>query len=130
MASGKTQDGGNSALSRPITKGKSEFQWVPQGLRGVRAVGHVPRRAANRKWEQPKRELSLAGREARRETSSKSFGLRHGATGFGVYSAAFWFCFGPEFLHCALFLPFEMVTYILCHCILEIFALDFTGAYS
>lgn len=53
---------------------------TPQGIKGTRAVGSPPRRAAHRKWKQPKREKCAAGSEAGRLKPSKPFDTRHGAT--------------------------------------------------
>ena len=34
---------------------KLKFPWILQAVRDVRAVGYLPRKAAFRKWNQPKR---------------------------------------------------------------------------
>lgn len=94
------------------------------------AMGHLPRRAGDRVWDQLKREncvaVSKAWRSGWSEEPSKLFHNRCEVTGLEVYSAVFsCFCFGPEFPHDAPFLPFGTVTYILFHSMLEACKLPF-----
>ena len=96
-------------------------------------MGCLKRIAANREWNQPKREKYVAVSKAERSWRSKEhFALTLGDIESGISSARCQACFGPVFPDYVL--PFEMVMCILCHFMLEVcdlpFHFDFTGGYS
>jgi hypothetical protein len=52
-------------------KVKPGFHWQPKDGRDARVVGYLPRRAANRVWNQPKREKCIAVNKVERSWSSE-----------------------------------------------------------
>ena len=51
----------------------------PQNIRDLEMVGCLPRKAANREWNQPKREKCVSGNEDERSwRSEECFDIRHG----------------------------------------------------
>lgn len=63
--------------------------------------------------------LQLAKLEGE-EPSNKPTLIRPETEGFGIWLTGLQSRFGPILPHYAPFLPFEMITYILCHCKLEV----------
>jgi len=55
--SGKSLHGGPEKPLHGAVKVKPGLCWRPQDVRDARAVGYLPRRAAHRKWNQPKRKM-------------------------------------------------------------------------
>ena len=49
---------GSQPLEQEVVKLK--LPWIPQDVRDVRIVGYLPRKAANREWNQPKRTKFVA----------------------------------------------------------------------
>jgi hypothetical protein len=52
--------------------------------------------------------MYLVGSKAGKVESSKTLDIKHRATGFGVWPAEVWSCFGPIFPHYAPILPLGM----------------------
>ena len=87
---------------RPLceaVKMKPGLPWRPQDIGDARVMWYLPRRAANRVWNQPKRETHVAVNKAERSWGSED--IRHGDADFGVCPAGFQSCFGPVFPHSA-----------------------------
>lgn len=80
---------------------KPELQWGPGDAADARAMGYLPRRAAHRMWNHPKREECVVGRKAGRGEPSEPSDVRHGATGFRVCPDKFPSCFDPILPHYA-----------------------------
>jgi hypothetical protein len=69
-------------------------------------MGYLLRRAANRAWNQPKREKCVAVNNAEKSWGSEEDSdIKHGDAEFGVFPAGFPSCFGPVFPHQVLFPP-------------------------
>jgi hypothetical protein len=80
-----------------------------------------PRKAAYRDWNQPKSKNFVAVNKAESSwRSEEHYGIRHGDAEFGVCQLVFILALIWYFLTMSSFLPFEMVMYILCHCMLEV----------
>jgi hypothetical protein len=47
-------------------KVKPGLPWKTQDVRDARIIGHLPRKAANRKWNQPKRSKCVSVNRAER----------------------------------------------------------------
>jgi len=97
-------------------KVKPGFYWRPQAVGYDRVIGNLPKRAADKVWNQPKRKNML------QSTKLKGIGdLKSVLTldmGHRVWNlpAGFRFCFGSVFPHYAPFpIFFGMVLGILCH---------------
>lgn len=59
----------HGGLEKPLcqaVKVKPGLPWRPQNVGDARAVGYLPRRTANRKWNQSKREKCAAANQAER----------------------------------------------------------------
>lgn len=92
--------------------------------------GHLKILGMPELWNICHRELPTGGRTRPGERSVLAVGsmlgrkshlslwLRHGAPGFGVCLARFWFCFCPVVPHYTLILPLGIEMYVLCHCVL------------
>ena len=116
-------------------KAKPGLSWRPQNIEDDRAMGYLPRKVANREWNQPKRKQCTAvNKDERSWRYEEHFDIRHGEAEFGVCPAGFGLVLVQIFFTMILFLPFGIVMYILCHCMLEIhdlvFHFDFTADYS
>ena len=69
---------------------------------GCRIVGYLPRKAANREWNQPNRKKYIAINKVKWSWRSEElFDIRHGDAEFGVFPDNFQSCFGPVFPHYA-----------------------------
>lgn len=93
---------------------------------------HLPRSSANRLWKQARREkyvaVNRAGRSWRSEEVTLTLDMEMQNFEFALLT------FGLALVQCFhTMLPFGMVIYILCHCMLEVcyglFYFDFTSAY-
>ena len=74
-------------------------------------MGYLPRVAANKEWNQPKRKKCVVVNKAERSwRSEEHFGNRHGDGGLGVCPAGFQSCFGSASPHSS-HLCFGMVMY-------------------
>ena len=94
------------SLHGGLEKPWHELCWRPQDIRDARTVGHLLSRAANRVWNQPKKECIVENKAERRWRSEECFDIRHEDAEFGVCPAEFWSCFGPVFPHYAHFPQF------------------------
>lgn len=121
----------HGVLEKPLheaMKEKSGLQWNLQDVQDAKALGHLPRRAANGA-NQPMKKcvvVNKAGRSRRREEPfNKAFTTKHRETECGVYLPAFSLSW---VLTMSLSLSFGMAMYALCHCVLDICNLlfDFT----
>ena len=100
---------------------KPGLPWRTQDVRDARVVGYLPRRAANREWNQPKRKKCAAVSKAELSwRSEEHLDIRHGDAEFGVCPAGFQSCFVPVFPHCAPLATFWNVMYVLCHYMLGV----------
>ena len=64
----------NGGLERPLceaVKLKPGLPWRTQDVRDAKIMGYLPRRAANREWNQPKRKKCVAVTEAERSWRSE-----------------------------------------------------------
>ena len=118
-------------LKEKSSKMRLHFLISAHQLQGRPKMLEIPelllRRAANRKWNQPKRKKCVEVNKADRSwRSEERFGIRHGDAEFGVSPGGFWFCFVQYFLT---ILQFATVTYILCHYMLEACALFLISIY-
>jgi hypothetical protein len=93
---------GSCIYSRHLNRNcKLKLPWRPQDVRDARAVGYLPRKAANREWNQPRRKKFVeVNKDKRSWRSEESFNIKHGDIGFGVCPADFLSYFGPVFPHC------------------------------
>ena len=83
-------------------KAKPGLSWRPQNIEDDRAMGYLPRKVANREWNQPKRKKCAAVNKAERIWRPEMcFDIRHEDSEFGVCPACFWSFFGPRVLPCA-----------------------------
>ena len=92
----------------------------------------MPRRAANREWNQLEKEKCVAVCKAGKVwRSEEHFNIRHGNAEFRVCPAGF----GSYFVEYFLSIPslcFGIIMYVLRHCVSDVYDLlfDFTGGYS
>lgn len=63
---------------------KPELHWVPQDVRGARAVRHLPRRTWHRDGAIQEREVYPAGSKVGGAERAEPFDTEHGATEFGI----------------------------------------------
>ena len=83
---------------------KPGLPWRLHEVGDARAMGFLPRKAANREWNQPKRKKCVAVNNVEKSwRSEERFDIRHGNAEFGVCPAGFRSCFGPVFPHSAPF---------------------------
>ena len=76
-----------------------KLPWRPQDVRDARAVDYLLRKAANREWNQPRRNQFVAINKDEKgvgdlKTTLTSDLLHHGDAEFGVCPAGFLSCFG------------------------------------
>jgi hypothetical protein len=64
---------------------KPKLCWRPQDVEHSRPLIYLPRRAANREWNQPKKEACVVEKEAKNAEPSKLSDLRHRTTGVGDF---------------------------------------------
>ena len=107
-------------------KGKPGLPWRPQDVKDARAMGYLPRRAAKRKWEQPRREKCAVVNRGGKSRELKSM-LTSDVEMQSWESAQLVFALAlVQYLLTVLSsLQFGMVMDILCHCILEVCDLFF-----
>ena len=71
----------------------------PQNIRDLEMVGYLPRKAANREWNQPKRKKCVAVNKAERSwRSEEHYAIRHGDAEFGVCPLVFSLALVQDFL--------------------------------
>ena len=77
-----------------------KLPWIPQDARDIRALRYLPRKAANREQNQPKRKNFVAvSKDEKSWRDEECFNIRHGDSEFGDCPASFWSYFGPIFPH-------------------------------
>ena len=82
------QRAGSQILEQEAVKLK--LTWGPQDYNDAKATGCLPRKAANREWNQPMKKNFVAVNK-----EGKGFeDLKTGDTEFGICTARFLFCFG------------------------------------
>ena len=95
-----------------------DYAGDPQDAEDAGVVGHLPKKAVDCVWNESSREKYVAANKA--ERSEEYFDIRHGHAEFGVTPLGFELALVENFLTMLPFLPFGMVMYILCHCMLEV----------
>ena len=77
---------------------KPGLPWRAQDVRDATAMGYLPRGAANREWNQPKRKKCAAVNKAKRIwRAEECFEIRYKHVEFRICPEGFWSCFGPVF---------------------------------
>ena len=98
--SGLSLHGSLERLLCEAVKMKPGLPWRPQDAGDVRAMGYLPRKAANREDNQPKRKKCVVVNKAERSwRSEESVDVRCGDAEVGVCPAGFLCYFGPVFPH-------------------------------
>jgi hypothetical protein len=107
VVSSESLYGGQERRLCEAVKVKPGFCCCAQAVGSARAVGELPRRAADWEWKQPKRENCAAASKAERTGSEAFFDIRHGDA---VWSLPCWVFVQYSFtmLLFSPFLPFEM----------------------
>lgn len=113
---------------------KPSLHWRLQDVRDARDIWCQPRKVVSRVWGQPNRDRCAAvNKTERSRRSAESFGIRHeGSWGLLCWDLVLlWSNISTLY---SPFLHFEMVMYILFHCMLEVcdlvFPFGFIGHYS
>lgn len=70
--------GGQERPLGEAVKVKPGLLWRPQDVGDARAVGYLPRRAANREWDQPRREVCCGQQRWNRLRSEEHSDIRRG----------------------------------------------------
>ena len=104
----------NRGLKRPLLKTVLLNPWRPLDNAEARAVGYLPKKTANRVWNQSNRKKCVSVNRAEKCCRSEEwFYIRHGDSETGVCPTGFWSFFNPDFPHYA---PYPTIAmYILCH---------------
>ena len=104
-------------LERPVcesVKVKPGLPWRPQDVGKARAAEYLPRRAANREWNQPRRKKCVVVNKVERNwRSEKHFDVRYGDAKFEFAQMVLGLALVQYFLSMFSSLPFGMVMYIL-----------------
>jgi hypothetical protein len=79
---GESLYGGPGRPLHEAVNSKPVFHWSLQDVGCARAVRYLPKKTADREWNQAKGEQTVAGSRARRAGPSKCFDMRRGVTRF------------------------------------------------
>lgn len=92
---------------------KPGLPWRPQDAEDARVVGYMPRRASDQVWNQPNRKKCVA---VLKTTLASDIEIQNVNSALLVFRHAV----VQSFLTVLPFLPFQIVIYSLCHCMLDV----------
>lgn len=70
-------------------KMKVRLCWILKGVGDARARGYLPRRVANRVWNQPKKEKCVTVSKVGRKVHSKHLNIKQSSAEFGILPSGF-----------------------------------------